>query len=130
MPGSGLVVDAGPITAQLPPDGLGSAAAGPSQPARSGRATAATTHAAASAAFADALVSVSWALGGHGLIRTVGGYTAQPAHQKGATPVLLARAAAVAKAAGALLALALVRPPGRVIPRAGRRRPRPRPACC
>ena len=76
MPGSGLVVDAGPITAQLPPDGLGSAAAGPSQPAPSGRATAATVtaDAAASAAFAYALVSVSWALGGHGLISTNRGF--------------------------------------------------------
>jgi hypothetical protein len=72
-------VDAGPSTAQSPPDGLGPAAAGPSQPARPGRATAATVtaDAAASAAFADALVSVSRALGGHGLISTVGGYAAQ-----------------------------------------------------
>ena len=79
-------MDAGPITAQfIAGAGLGSAAAGLSQPAPSGRATAATVtaDAAASAAFADALVSASWALGGHGLISTVGGYAAQLAHQKG-----------------------------------------------
>ncbi len=102
------------------PNGLGSAAAGPSQPAPSGRATAATVtaYAAASAAFSHALVSAYWALGGHGLISTAGGYAAQVAHQKEATPVLLALAAAVAKAAGGLPALALARPWGRVIPRA------------
>ena len=82
----------------------------PSQPAPSGRATAATVT-------ADAAASASRALGGHGLISTAGGYAAQLAHQEGATPVLLARAAAGAKAAGGLLALALVRPWGRVIPR-------------
>jgi hypothetical protein len=88
------------------PNGPGSAAAGLSQPAPSGRATPATVtaYAAAVAALSYALVSGHWALGGHALISTVGGYAAQPAHQKGATPVLLALAAAVAKAAGGLLA--------------------------
>jgi hypothetical protein len=101
------------------PDGPGSAAAGPSQPAPSGRATSATVtaYAAAAAAFAYALVSAYWALGGHALISTVGGYAAQVAHQKGAAPVLLALGAAAAKAAGGRLALALIRPWGRVIPR-------------
>jgi hypothetical protein len=61
------------------------------------------------------------ALGGHGLVSTVGGYVAQFARREGATPVLLARAAVVAKAAGGLLALALVRPWGRIIPRRGLR---------
>ncbi len=104
------------------PDGLGSAAAGPSQPAPSGRATPATVaaYAAAVAALSNALMSAYWALGGHGLISTVGGYVTQFAHQKGATPVLLALAAAAAKAAGGLLALALVQPWGRVIPRGWR----------
>ena len=101
------------------PDGPGSAAAGPGQPAPSGRAAAATAaaYAAAIAAFAYAVVSAYWALGGQRLISTVGGYAAQAAHLGGAAPVLLALAAAVAKAAGGLLALALVRPWGRVIPR-------------
>jgi uncharacterized protein DUF3995 len=101
------------------PAGLGSVAAGPVQPAPTGRAAAATVtgYAAAGAAFAYALVSAYWALGGHALISTVGGYAAQIAHQKGAAPVLLALAAAVAKAVGGLLALALVRPFRRVIPR-------------
>ena len=100
------------------PDRPGSAA-GPSQPAPSSRAAAATVtaYAAAGAAFAYALVSAYWALGGQGLISTVGGYAAQFARHKGATPVLLALAAAVAKAADGLLALALVRPWGRFIPR-------------
>ena len=101
------------------PNGRGSAAAALSQPAPSGRATPATaaTYAAAVAALSYALVSGHWALGGHALISTVGGYAAQAAHRGGAAPVLLALAAAVAKAAGGLLALALVRPWGRVIPR-------------
>ena len=101
------------------PDGPGSAAAGPSQPAPSGRATSATVaaYAAAAAALSNALVSAYWALGGRGLISTVGGYVTQFAHQKRAAPVLLALGAAAAKAAGGLLALALVRPWGRVIPR-------------
>jgi hypothetical protein len=97
----------------------GPAAAGPAQPAPSSRATAATVtaYAAAVAAFAYALVSAYWALGGRGLISTVGGYVTQFAYQRGAAPVLLALGAAAAKAAGGLLALALVRPWGRVIPR-------------
>jgi hypothetical protein len=101
------------------PNGPGPAAAGPGQPAASGRATATTVaaYAAAVAAFAYALVSAYWALGGHGLISTVGGYAAQFAQRGGAAAMLLALGAAVAKAAGGLLALALVRPWGRVIPR-------------
>jgi len=101
------------------PDRPGSAAAGPGQPAHSGRATSATVaaYAAAAAALSNALVSAYWALGGRGLISTVGGYVTQFAHQKGAAPVLLALAAAVAKAVGGLLALALVRPCRRIIPR-------------
>ena len=48
---------------------------------------------------------------------TVGGYVEQFARHGGALPVLVALAAAVAKVAGGLLALALVRPWGRVVPR-------------
>ena len=76
-----------------------------------------TAYAAAIAAFSYALVSAYWALGGHGLVSTVGGYAAQFAHRGGAAAALLALAAMVAKAACGLLALALVRPWGRVIPR-------------
>jgi len=101
------------------PNGPGSAAAGPGQPAPSSRATAATVsaYAAAAAAFAYALVSAYWALGGPALISTVGGYVTQLAHRGEAAAVLLTLGAAAAKAAGGLLALALVRPWGQVIPR-------------
>lgn len=77
----------------------------------------ATAYAAAIAAFAYALVSLYWAVGGHALVSTVGGYVEQFARQGGAVPVLVALAAAVVKVAGVLLALALVRPWGRVVPR-------------
>jgi hypothetical protein len=76
-----------------------------------------TAYAAAIVAFGYALMSLYWALGGPALISTVGGYVEQVARRGGALPVLVALAAAVAKAAGGLLALALVRPWGRVVPR-------------
>jgi len=76
-----------------------------------------TAYAAASVAFAYALMSLYWALGGHALISTIGGYVEQFARRGGALPVLIALAATLAKAAGGLLALALVRPWGRVVPR-------------
>src|SRR5215471_20965343 len=84
-----------------------------------GRRTAGTVaaYAAAAVAFAYALVSLYWAVGGHRLISTVGGYVEQVARQGGAVPVLVALAAAAAKVAGGLLALALVRPWGRLVPR-------------
>ena len=59
-----------------------------------------------------------WAAGGRALIGTVGGYAEQAARRGGTAPVLLAVAATAAKVAGGLLALALVRPWGRVFPRA------------
>jgi len=62
-------------------------------------------------------VSAYWALGGPALISTVGGYVTQLAHRGEAAAVLLTLGAAAAKAAGGLLALALVRPWGQVIPR-------------
>lgn len=74
-------------------------------------------YAAGVVAFAYALVSLYWALGGRGLISTVGGYVEQFAHQGGAAAVLLAWAVTAAKVAGGLLALALVRPWGRLLPR-------------
>ncbi len=76
-----------------------------------------TAYAAAFVAFAYALVSLYWAVGGNGLISTVGGYVEHFAHRGGALPVLAALAATLAKVAGGLLALALVRPWGRVVPR-------------
>jgi hypothetical protein len=81
------------------------------------RAGTAAAYAAAIVAFAYALVSLYWAVGGHSLVSTVGGYVEHFAREGGAVPVLAALAAAAAKVAGGLLALALVRPWGRVIPR-------------
>ena len=88
-------------------------------PATAGRRPAGTVaaYAAAVVAFGYALVSLYWAVGGHRLVSTVGGYVAHFARQGGAVPVVLALAATAAKVAGGLLALALVRPWGRVIPR-------------
>ena len=92
---------------------------GQSAHAASGRCAVGTVaaYAAAVLAFAYALVSLYWALGGHALVTTVGGYVEQFARRGGALPVLIALAAAAAKAAGGLLALALVRPWGRMVPR-------------
>jgi len=74
-------------------------------------------YAAAILAFGYALVSVYWAVGGHGLLSTVGGFAEQAAQRGGASAVLLGLVAAAAKVAGGLLALALVRHWGRMIPR-------------
>lgn len=92
---------------------------GQSAPAVSGRSAAGTVaaYAAAIVAFAYALVSLYWALGGHALLSTVGGYVQQFARRGGALPVLAVLAVTVAKVAGGLLALALVRPWKRVVPR-------------
>jgi len=75
-------------------------------------------YAAGFVAFGYALVSLYWALGGRGLVSTIGGYVEQSARRGGLAPVLLALAATAAKVAGGLLALALVRPWGRAVPRA------------
>jgi hypothetical protein len=93
--------------------------AGRPAPAASLWAAAATVaaYAAALSAFAYALVSLYWAVGGRALLGTVGGYVQQLAAWGGAAPLLAALAAAVAKLAGGLLALALVRPWGRAVPR-------------
>jgi Protein of unknown function (DUF3995) len=76
-----------------------------------------TAYAAAIVALAYALMSLYWALGGHALVSTIGGYVEQFARRGGALPVLVALAATLAKVAGGLLALALVRPWGWVVPR-------------
>jgi hypothetical protein len=98
--------------------GMGTDRAQPT-PGASGRAAAGTVtaYAAAVVAFGYALVSLYWAAGGDGLISTVGGYVEQFARQGGPVPVLVGLAAAMAKVAGGVLALALVRPWGRVVPR-------------
>lgn len=74
-------------------------------------------RAAAFVAFGYALVSLYWALGGQGLISTVGGYAELLARRGGGSAALVALAVVVAKAAAGLLALALARPRCRVIPR-------------
>ena len=76
-----------------------------------------SAYAAAIVAFAYAVISLYWAVGGHALVSTIGGYVEQFARRGGALPVLAALAVTVAKVAGGLLALALVRPWGRVVPR-------------
>lgn len=47
-----------------------------------------TAYAAAIVAFAYALMSLHWALGGHALVGTTGGYVEQFARRGGALPVL------------------------------------------
>ena len=74
-------------------------------------------YAAAIVAFAYALMSLYWALGGHALVSTIGGFVEQFARRGGALPVLIALVAALAKVAGGVLALAFVRPWGRMVPR-------------
>jgi hypothetical protein len=76
-----------------------------------------TAYAAAVVAFGYALMSLYWALGGHALVSTIGGYVEQFAGRGGALAVLIALAATLAKVAGGVLALALARPWGRVVPR-------------
>ncbi len=76
-----------------------------------------SAYAAAVVAFAYALMSLYWALGGHALVSTIGGYVEQFARRGGALPVLAAVAVTLGKVVGGLLALALVRPWGRVVPR-------------
>ena len=76
-----------------------------------------SAYAAAFVAFAYAVMSLYWAAGGHALVSTIGGYVEQFARRGGALPVLVALAVTLAKVAGGLLALALVRPSGRVVPR-------------
>ena len=74
-----------------------------------------TAYAAAIVAFAYALLSLYWALGGDALVSTIGGYVEQFARRGGALPALTALAATLAKVAEGLLAL--VRPWGRMVPR-------------
>src|SRR5260370_28030406 len=70
-------------------------------------------YAAAAVAFAYALVSLYWALGGHGLISTVGGYAEQFARSGGVGAALGAVGWASAKVARRHLSPAPVPPPPR-----------------
>ncbi len=74
-------------------------------------------YAAAVLAFAYAAVSVYWGLGGRLLLDTVGGSIEDTARRGGPAPAVLGLGAAVLKAGGGLVALALVRPWGRAVPR-------------
>ncbi|SRR6266496_720028 len=78
----------------------------------------AAAYAASLAAYAHAIMDLYWGLGGHALLSTVGGYPERLARQGGVLPVLLALSASAAQLIVGLLALALVRPWGQVIPRA------------
>jgi hypothetical protein len=74
-------------------------------------------YAAAALALGYAVVSLYWGLGGRALISTVGGYAETAAHRGGGLALTVALGAAAVKVAGALLALALVRPWGQAIRR-------------
>jgi hypothetical protein len=79
---------------------------------------AAAAYAAAVLAFGYALISFYWTLGGRGLLGTVGGTIERFARRGGVAAELVGIATTTAKAASGLLALALVRPWGRLVPRA------------
>jgi hypothetical protein len=74
-------------------------------------------YAACGVALAYAVVSFYWAFGGTAGIDTLGGRLEELARNEDPVVLWLAGAAGVAKLAGAVLALALVRPWGRVVPR-------------
>jgi len=74
-------------------------------------------HAACVLAWLSAVPSVYWALGGTAGLNTVGGAIEELARTRDPAGIALGLGAGVLKVAGGLLALALVRPWGRVIPR-------------
>lgn len=74
-------------------------------------------YAAAILAFAYAAVSLYWTLGGRLLLATVGGFAEDIAHAGGVPAILLGLTTTAVKAGGGLLALALIRPWRRAIPR-------------
>jgi hypothetical protein len=74
-------------------------------------------YGAAVLAFGYAAVSLYWSVGGKALLSTVGGYAEQAAQHGGGAAVVLGLATVALKAVGGLLALALVRPWGRVLHR-------------
>lgn len=77
----------------------------------------AAAYAAAVLGIAYAMLSLYWAAGGTALLSTVGGSVEEIGRQGGLPAVALGLAAAGLKLAAGLLALALVRPWGRAIPR-------------
>lgn len=74
-------------------------------------------YSAAAAAFSFALVSLYWAAGGMAALGTIGGAMEASARARDPTVVAATWAAFVLKVLGGLLALALVQPWGRRIPR-------------
>jgi Protein of unknown function (DUF3995) len=88
----------------------------PAPPTRS-RATAWAAYAACALALLYAVPSFYWGLGGTAGLDTVGGAIEELARTRDPASVALGIGAGVLKVAGALLALALIRPWGRAIPR-------------
>ena len=88
----------------------------PAPPTRS-RATAWAAYAACALALLYAVPSFYWGLGGTAGLDTVGGAIEELARTREPAGVALGIGAGVLKIAGGLLALALVRPWGRAIPR-------------
>ena len=92
--------------------------ASPREPAdRRIRVAVIAAYGAAALAFAYATVSLYWAAGGTSLLATVGGTIEEVGRRGGLPAIALGSAATVLKAAGGMLALALIRPWGRAIPR-------------
>ncbi|MDR7301819.1 DUF3995 domain-containing protein [Haloactinomyces albus] len=75
-----------------------------------------TAYGAALLALLHATVSAYWALGGTGLLATIGGELEAFVRRGGPAPVVLLAVVAAVKVAGGLMALALVRPWGRHLP--------------
>jgi hypothetical protein len=88
-----------------------------SRPTRRSRAIAWAAYAACALALLSAVPSFYWALGGTVGLDTVGGAIEELARTRDPAGVALGIGAGVLKVAGALLALALVRPWGRAVPR-------------
>jgi hypothetical protein len=88
----------------------------PAAPTRP-RTTAWAAYAACALAWLYAVPSAYWALGGTAGLDTLGGAIEQLARTRDPAGIALGLGAGVLKVAGGLLALALVRPWGRAIPR-------------
>jgi Protein of unknown function (DUF3995) len=87
----------------------------PAPPTRS-RTTAWAAYPACALAWLSAVPSLYWALGGTAGLDTLGGAIEQLARTRDPAGIALGLGAGLLKVAGGLLALALVRPWGRVIP--------------
>jgi len=74
-------------------------------------------YGACAVAGAYAVVSLYWALGGTAVLHTVGGVAERMARSGGTVALLVIAVTVLVKVLGALLALALVRPWGRRLPR-------------